>query len=564
MLSDEKPLLLPTPQKIDLTGGQTVFDPHKDPIVERITDRSQSERYKLTISPEAPIVTIEANNPTGIRHGHRTLQQLVRQYGRSLPTLVIEDYPSFPVRGVMLDISRNRVPTMEHLSETIDLLASWKINHFQLYTEHTFAYAGHETAWKDASPITPDEIKQLDRHCRDLGVTLAANQNCFGHMTQWLKHKRYADLAETHDGWFWGDMHRSEPFSLCPIDPNSIALIEVLLGRLLPNFTSGLVNIGCDETFDIGQGRSKDVVNKRGRAAIYFDFIIKIVEIVHSHGFQPMFWADIALSHPELLDRIPADMIALAWGYEPDASFDLWCRRLRNVGREVWVCPGTSSWRSITGRTFERRHNIINAAEQGCANGATGFLITDWGDMGHRQQWSISLNALAEAADAAWNAGAASRFDPRATSLHAFGDDTGQVGPWLDELGDVDLDLRKMYNIRNATALFTDLHNPLEDHHTDSIPLWKNTLDHLDDLRYRFPENISDLVADELKHTIDVARLAARQAIMRRMDDHTLLNSLACEWETIIEEHRRLWLLRSRPGGLDDSCQYYEDVIVKP
>jgi len=29
----------------------------------------------------------------------------------------------------------------------------------------------------------------------------------------------------------------------------------------------------------------------------------------------------------------------------------------------------------------------------------------------------------------------------------------------------------------------------------------------------------------------------------------------------IIKEHRRLWLLRSRPGGLDDSCRYYGQVI---
>ena len=34
-------------------------------------------------------------------------------------------------------------------------LAEWKINQVFLYTEHTFAYEGHETVWKDADPLTP-------------------------------------------------------------------------------------------------------------------------------------------------------------------------------------------------------------------------------------------------------------------------------------------------------------------------------------------------------------------------------------------------------------------------
>ena len=52
----------------------------------------------------------------------------------------ITDWPDYPQRGVMLDISRDKVPSMETLYQLIDLLASWKINQLQLYTEHTFAY----------------------------------------------------------------------------------------------------------------------------------------------------------------------------------------------------------------------------------------------------------------------------------------------------------------------------------------------------------------------------------------------------------------------------------------
>jgi hexosaminidase len=57
-----------------------------------------------------------------------------------LPCLKIRDWPDFARRGVMLDISRGRVPKLETLLELVGHLADFKINEFQLYTEHTFAY----------------------------------------------------------------------------------------------------------------------------------------------------------------------------------------------------------------------------------------------------------------------------------------------------------------------------------------------------------------------------------------------------------------------------------------
>ena len=88
----------------------------------------------------------------------------------------------------MLDISRNRVPTMQTLLELVDLLASWKINQLQLYTEHTFAYRNHPIVWADASPMTGEEILALDAYCRERFIELVPNQNSYGHMTPWLIH----------------------------------------------------------------------------------------------------------------------------------------------------------------------------------------------------------------------------------------------------------------------------------------------------------------------------------------------------------------------------------------
>ncbi len=574
-LTSVPPLLLPMPQRMDLTGGTTtVSDPIE--IGVHVIALPSDEAYHLAVTPNG--IHWAWRNAIGRRHAAATLAQLRTQYGEQLPCLVIDDAPVFAVRGVMLDISRDRVPTMAHLFETVDRLASWKINHLQLYTEHTFAYVGHEDVWANASPMTPEEVRHLDVYCRERGIELAANQNCFGHLSSWLKHPRYAPLGEIAPDGSWdfnGLVTRQGGFSLCPSDPRSLALIEDLLGQLLPNFSSPLVNIGCDETFDVGQGRSKDEVAKRGRAAVYLDFVAKVCGVARRHGKRPQFWADIALEHPEALGALPDDLIGLAWGYEPDAPFAKWCDQLRSAGREVWVCPGTSCWRSITGRTTERRGNLLAAARDGASHGATGYLITAWGDLGHRQQWPITLHALAEGAHRAWSG--ETPYDARASGLHAFGDQSWKLGRWLDAFGDLDVEFRATTGrlnadglrlpLRNASAIFTDQTKSRSETWLGAEWDWSKLrvtpcLQSLDNVENG--TGASQRIFQELRASVGEVALSLSRAVQRRsavpLSHREMAEHRQC-WTIQRDVHRELWLARSRPGGLDDSCRHYQRLI---
>ena len=188
--------------------------------------------------------------------------------GAALPEMDIHDYPDFPVRGVMLDISRDKVVTMETLYVLVEMLASWKMNYLQLYMEHSFAYSQHETVWKEASPFTGQEILELEHFCKQHHVELVANQNSFGHMERWLKHPEYKHLAECPDGFIgnFGDHlgERRPATSLNPLDPASIALIDGLYSELLPHFTSSTLNVGGDEPWEMGQCQSRAACEARG------------------------------------------------------------------------------------------------------------------------------------------------------------------------------------------------------------------------------------------------------------------------------------------------------------
>ncbi len=570
------PILVPRPLRVVRHAGVT----SRVPAVEVQRDGTLKKgAYRLLVkdgsSPTALIVCADAE---GERNGRATLVQLCTQYGDQLPVLEVEDEPVFAVRGVMLDISRDRVPSMEQMLRTVDLLASLKYNHLELYTEHVFAYKGHEEVWSGWSPMTADEIREIDAYCTKLGIELVANQNCFGHLGKWLKLPKYRDLAETHGDWmFDGAWPMSGAFSLCPTDPRSIELVRDMLTQLMPCFKSPLVNIGCDETFDIEFGRSKDACKQRGRETVYTDFVRQICEIVTRSGRRPMFWADIALSHPECLQTLPTELVSLAWGYEPDAPFEKWCEAGRAGGREVWVCPGTSTWRTITGRSTERRENLRAAALGGVAGGAAGILVTDWGDTGHHQQWPVTAHGLAQGAEAAWSGCRAGKGDldvTDATSLHVHSDRTLRAGRWLEELGDADLVLRETCGqlsrpdrtrLRNQTALFIDLlKKHAEQTDVGSVEDWEATSKRLKELAARVPTGMGDLVDAEFAHTIRFAQIAADRGAWRRKQGGLTAQerqNLRERLEGVMAEHRRTWLARSRAGGLEASCGHLTGMI---
>lgn len=531
---------------------------------------SAEQGYRLTITPAG--IEIIAAEAAGVFYGIGTLIQLLdAAAGPALPTLAIRDWPDFPVRGVMLDVSRDKVPSMDTLRRLINLLAGWKVNQFQLYTEHTFAYRNHPEVWAQASPLTGEDILDLDAYCRERFVELVPNQNCFGHMHHWLTHPRYAPLAETA-GEFdlpWG--RREGPFSLCPGDPRSLELIRSLLDELLPHFTSRRFNGGCDETFDLGQGRSREACAQRGKGRVYLEFLQSIAREVHRRGHTLQFWGDIVLQYPELIRELPADCTALAWGYEAEHPFREQGMRFRAAGIPFYVCPGTSSWCSLAGRTDNALRNLANAALNGGEQGATGYLVTDWGDDGHWQHLPVSYPGFAMGAAYAWAYEANRSIDVGgAVGWHAFRDGTGQSGRAAYALGNVYR--APGVEIGNASLLFRVLQTPLDQIAVLGVEAggWECTLRAVDEAIMPLAHSHigrpdAGLIVREFDLTARLMRHACRRALLALRPNHrdsaTLRLHLAQDMASFIPEYEAAWLARNRPGGLADSVARFTRLL---
>lgn len=525
------------------------------PILLQSDPTRPPQGYVLHITPRQVKLTFA--DPVGAWYGALTLRQLVRQFREALPACRIEDHPDFPSRGVMLDISRDKVPTMETLFRLVEELAELKYNRFELYTEHTFAYRHHRDVWAEASPLTAEEVRELDAFCAARFIELVPNQNSFGHMHRWLKHPRYAPLAEAPDGFTtpWGE-RREVPFSLNPLDPGSLALVKELFDELLPNFTSRNVNVGCDETFDLGQGRSKSECDRLGKGRVYLDYLLKIHQLIRGHKRTMQFWGDIILHHPEPLAELPRDVVPLVWGYEADHPFDEQCAKFAATGLAFHVCPGTSSWNSLVGRTDTGLANLKLAAEAGRAHGAAGYLVTDWGDNGHWQPYAASLLPFAAGAGYAWCGTAQDKADLMAQAdAHVFRDPARQTARAVHKLGQVYRLLE--HPIANASALFRLLSQKSIANLQEAIPA-----DRMKATRARLDELLDELggVASEredaplLREEWSMAGGLARFAMERGMN----VPERGVRLQEVLMRYRQLWLARNRPGGLADSIRVLE------
>jgi hypothetical protein len=499
-----------------------------------------------------------------------TLIQILEQRIRDLPTLRIRDWPDFPNRGVMLDISRDKVPTMETLFDLVDLLASWKANQLQLYMEHTFAYRNHPEVWAEASPLTGEEVLALDAYCGERFVELVPCRNSFSHMRRWLVHDRYRHLAECPEGcetrWGCSD----EPFSLCPLDPGSLDLLRTIFGELLPHFSSRYFNVGCDETVDLGRGRSKEAVGKYGEGWVYLDFLLKIYREAKARGRTMQFWGDIIMKHPDLVGELPRDVVALEWGYEASHPFDSHGAIFAASGVPFYVCPGTSTWNSVAGRTENAIGNLQNAAENGLKHGAVGYLNTDWGDNGHWQPLPVSYLGYAYGAAVSWAYEANRDLDiAQAISAYAFRDPAGTMGHIAHDLGNAYKETG--VTVENGTVLFRIL-QMAPDQIAEIIGLseegLQKTLTYLDTVIARLPEARmqrpdSDLIRREFAWAAEMLRHACRRGLWalgkaRGAEDTALRQALAEEADHLMAEFREIWDRRNRTGGFNDSLARVE------
>ncbi|MFZ9201171.1 MAG: beta-N-acetylhexosaminidase [Opitutales bacterium] len=507
-----------------------------------------AEGYRLEITAEG--VQLAAADGRGALYGVRVVHSLFAMAEGSLPCLEITDHPDLPVRGFMLDVSRGKVPTLPELLALVDAMGALRLNQLQLYVEHTFAWPGHEAVWRNASPLTPADLAAVGARCAELGIEFVPNLNTFGHLERWLRHEPYRRLAECPEGWTHPltGQFKPHPSTLYP-DDAALRFVAELLDGYLPHFTSGQVNIGGDEPWELGQGRSKEAVAARGKHRVYLDHLNRIHALVRARGKRMQFWGDILLEDLALAGEAPAEALPVVWGYDAGHPFDAQCGRLRELGRDYLIAPGTSTWQSFTGRLTNARANVREAVDAALRHNAAGILMTAWGDNGYHQPWPTFWLPLAEAAARAWCRETNTSPDPVLAVLPFLedGGDAPAVAVALEAMGA--LDERIPIAIRNKSLSWELLCGDDAARAELGLKLPAPDVVRSLSLLEACDEQIRAIgdarVREELGVGTHLAKVALITAGQRPLTEETRRH--------LTERYRNAWLARARPGGLEES-----------
>lgn len=374
--------------------------------------------YTLTIDIDG--IAITGCDFEGVRNGVQTLRQLIRQNGAVLPVLQIEDAPAYRIRGYYLDATRGRVPTLTWLKQWADKLCLYKYNQLQLYIEHTFAFDGMSETWRGSSPLTPADILEFDQYCANLGIELVPSVSTFGHQYVAMRTQELRELGEFPEDADrpFSFIERMRHHTLNVADDRAFAFSTQLVDSYLQLFRTKRFNICADETFDLGKGQSKQEAQRVGVATLYATYVGKLCEHLSQQGREPMFWGDIAIEMPEILETLQNNVTLLNWQYDPEAT-DEKIQLVAKAGAKQIVCPAVWGWNALLPRIDDAWNNIARIARYGLDCGAEGMLVTDWGDFGHVNDPRMAVPGMIFGAQYAWNPAGDSSGDTAENDLLA-------------------------------------------------------------------------------------------------------------------------------------------------
>jgi hypothetical protein len=384
--------LIPTPQKVEMAQGYC--NPAKAKIKElKVTqlpvDANPDQAYQLVVEPKA--ITIRYIDEAGRHNALLSLEQLKKLYGNALPCLTITDWPAFKWRGWMDDISRGPVPHAEFRQIQWATLHALKYNFCNYYTEHTLYQAEY-----------PDLAPQYAAKCKPHPDEFI-NLQLFAHAEKTLRIPFYQSMMDSKANYNPGN------------DEVYVFLRNRIAAAINRIPSSPFFIINCDETEQLGSGRAKKLVDKKGTDQVYIDHLNHCCQIIQEVSrqlqlknqylklkTQPVMWGDIVAKNPAMMRQLPDDMTYIMWAYDPLDSYDRLIKPFREQGNPFWVAPSVSHHSVMVPNPHRYMKNIANLARDGFINGAEGFMNTSWDDSGEAL-FDNSWHGFFWGAEMAWN-----------------------------------------------------------------------------------------------------------------------------------------------------------------
>ena len=282
-----------------------------------VQELGEDESYKLEVTSSGA----QLNAPTtlGVMRGLQTFLQLVAMapQGFAVPSVVIEDKPRFPWRGLMIDAGRHFMP-VEVIKRNLDGMAAVKMNVFHWHLSENQGFRVESKRFpklqemgSDGMYYTQEQVRDVIAYAHDRGIRVIPEFDMPGHSTAWFV--GYPDLASGPGPYTierkWGVF---DP-AMDPTRESTYKFLDQFIGEMANLFPDQFFHIGGDEV----NGKQWDANPKiqdfmrahglKNNADLQAYFNTRIQKIVAKHGKTMEGWDEI------LRPDLPKTIVIQSW-----------------------------------------------------------------------------------------------------------------------------------------------------------------------------------------------------------------------------------------------------------
>ena len=290
---------------------------------------------------------------------------------------------NFDTFGVMIDMSRNAVMSLDGLKRFLPLLKKMGYNCVMLYTEDTYEVDGEPYFGYMRGRYSKTEMKEIDDFADGLGMTVIPCIQTLAHLNAIFR---------------WGEFPRDCDDILLTDDERTYELIDRMLSTLSGCFKSGKIHIGMDEAHMLGRGRHLDIHGYETVNDIMKRHLARVCEIAEKYGYEVMVWSDMFFRPwnngeyvipkcempKEVIDALPKSVIPVYWDYyqSNERTYSDMMENHKQLSSNTWFAGGAWSWYGVIPYNRFTLESMIPALNACKKNKIRNVFMTMWGDDG--------------------------------------------------------------------------------------------------------------------------------------------------------------------------------------
>ena len=291
----------------------------------------------------------------------------------------------FKYFGVMVDVSRNAVMTVDTFKWYLPILKKMGYNCVFLYSEDTYYVEGEPYFGYMRGRYTEEEMQQLDSFANSIGVEIIPCVQALAHINATLR---------------WQQIPIDTDDIMLVDDERTYEVIDRMFASLSKNFKTRKIHVGMDEAYMLGRGKHLDIHGYQPISEIMKRHLDRVCEIAKKYGYEDvMLWSDMYLRAfnggdyflndfkkvpKEIVDAIPEGVIPVYWDYyhHEEREYDIHFDAHKQMSKNTWFGGGTWSWGGFMPHNAYGMATMQPGIRSAIKNKIKNAFITMWGDDG--------------------------------------------------------------------------------------------------------------------------------------------------------------------------------------